>query len=590
MKRYNLMSDKFKDYGVSTIIAIDDSFREIKDDDLLSDFDKETIDRLTNYFYDTFSEYTVKEYSEEIDSDFKYKLSRKINTQDKYSCFKSTGIPFKAIVADFELIKGTIEDIDGTDKSRKHLILLDRTLQEDAGGAIIDNLFIDVLKFIHSKLREKNLLLLIYTDSTTPDKLKSFEGAKEYLRSFGLDESVAEQLVLHFNYVQKTKELTEDFFDNILKSQKANYISEYKNIFEESYSKLTERLWQLNQNQVLFYYDYINEGQHVDNIIYETFLTKFKQVYSDTFNEDNNHKELINPMRRSMQKSVQSVQEKSKILRFLKEFDLGLTFNDRLRKIPASTDISFGDVIKIGTKKYLIVSQDCDMTIRVDNNRKLSNFQLVEIEDMSEEVTEKLLSAKLKKLGSDVNIDDPIVKEALERYGLSQDSIDRVVNRQTSKSSLESNQIGNLILHNDFKVKADFKIHLLECIWLDALLLKASDHGIILSEENILNSHEIRYATRNYLNDKFKTLIDIIGENSSQEVVDRIFKYIFNDIAIECEPIFSDTQETEESKLTGFILKNIERIGRLDRLDAMKIFKSIVEHEGRIPDIHTLLI
>lgn len=584
------MSDKFKDYGVSTIIAIDDSFREIKDDDLLSDFDKETIDRLTNYFYDTFSEYTVKEYSEEIDSDFKYKLSRKINTQDKYSCFKSTGIPFKAIVADFELIKGTIEDIDGTDKSRKHLILLDRTLQEDAGGAIIDNLFIDVLKFIHSKLREKNLLLLIYTDSTTPDKLKSFEGAKEYLRSLGLDESVAEQLVLHFNYVQKTKELTEDFFDNILKSQKANYISEYKNIFEESYSKLTERLWQLNQNQVLFYYDYINEGQHVDNIIYETFLTKFKQVYSDTFNEDNNHKELINPIRRSMQKSVQSVQEKSKILRFLKEFDLGLTFNDRLRKIPASTDISFGDVIKIGTKKYLIVSQDCDMTIRVDNNRKLSNFQLVEIEDMSEEVTEKLLSAKLKKLGSDVNIDDPIVKEALERYGLSQDSIDRVVNRQTSKSSLESNQIGNLILYNDFKVKADFKIHLLECIWLDALLLKASDHGIILSEENILNSHEIRYATRNYLNDKFKTLIDIIGENSSQEVVDRIFKYIFNDIAIECEPIFSDTQETEESKLTGFILKNIERIGRLDRLDAMKIFKSIVEHEGRIPDIHTLLI
>ncbi|VKZ40147.1 Uncharacterised protein [Streptococcus pneumoniae] len=584
------MSDKFKDYGVSTIIAIDDSFREIKDDDLLSDFDKETIDRLTNYFYDTFSGYTVKEYSEEIDSDFKYKLSRKINTQDKYSCFKSTGIPFKAIVADFELIKGTIEDIDGTDKSRKHLILLDRTLQEDAGGAIIDNLFIDVLKFIHSKLREKNLLLLIYTDSTTPDKLKSFEGAKEYLRSLGLDESVAEQLVLHFNYVQKTKELTEDFFDNILKSQKANYISEYKNIFEESYSKLTERLWQLNQNQVLFYYDYINEGQHVDNIIYETFLTKFKQVYSDTFNEDNNHKELINPIRRSMQKSVQSVQEKSKILRFLKEFDLGLTFNDRLRKIPASTDISFGDVIKIGTKKYLIVSQDCDMTIRVDNNRKLSNFQLVEIEDMSEEVTEKLLSAKLKKLGSDVNIDDPIVKEALERYGLSQDSIDRVVNRQTSKSSLESNQIGNLILHNDFKVKADFKIHLLECIWLDALLLKASDHGIILSEENILNSHEIRYATRNYLNDKFKTLIDIIGENSSQEVVDRIFKYIFNDIAIECEPIFSDTQETEESKLTGFILKNIERIGRLDRLDAMKIFKSIVEHEGRIPDIHTLLI
>lgn len=584
------MSDKFKDYGVSTIIAIDDSFREIKDDNLLSDFDEETIDRLTNYFYDTFSNYTVKKYSEEVDSDFKNKLSIEINTRDKYSCFKSTGIPFKAIVADFKLIKETIEDINGTDKSRKHLILLDRKLEEDVAGVKNDTLFVNVLKFIHSKLREKNLLLLIYSNDGTPKELNSFESAKEYLRNLGLDESTAEQLVLHFNYFQKTEELSSDFFDNILKSQKANYISEYKNIFEESYSKLTERLWQLNQNQVLFYYDYINEGQHVDSIIYETFLTKFKQVYSDTFNDVNNHKELINPIRRSMQQSVQSVQKKSKLLRFLKELDLGLTSNDRLRKIPASSDISFGDVIKIGMKYYLIVSQDCDMTIRDDDNRKLSNFQLVEIEDTREKVTEKMLSAKLKALGDDGNTDYSIVKEALKKYGLSPESIDKVVNRQTPKRELGDVQINELVLYNGFKETKDFKIYLMDCIWLDALLLKASDHGIILSEENILNSHEIRYATRNYLNDKFKTLIDRIGENSSQEVVDRIFKYIFNDIAIECEPIFSDTQETEKAKLTGFILKNIERIGRLDRLDAMKIFKSIVEHEGRIPDIHTLLI
>ena len=590
MKRYNLMSDKFKDYGVSTIIAIDDDFREIKDDNLLSEFDEETIDRLTNHFYDTFSEYTVKQYSEIVDSDFKYKLSIEINAQDKYSCFKTTGITFKAISANFEQIKETIEDIDGTDKSRKHLILLDRTLQDDAGGAIIDNLFINVLKFIHSKLREKNLLLLIYSNDDTPEELNSFEGAKRYLRNLGLDESIAEQLVLHFNFVQKTEELTEDFFDNILKSQKANYISEYKNIFEESYSKLTERLWQLNQNQVLFYYDYINEGQHVDSIIYETFLTKFKQVYSDTFNEVNNHKELINPIRRSMQQSVQSFQEKSKILRFLKELDLGLTFNDRLRKISASTDISFGDVIKIGDKKYLIVSQDCDMTIRDDDNRRLSYIQLVEIEDASEIVTEKLLSKKLKKLGNNVGIDDPIVKETLKRYGLSQDSINRVVNRQTPTDELGTNQINDLVLYNDFKETNDFKIYLIDCIWLDALLLKSSNNRIILSEQNISNSHEIRYATRNYLKNKFRELIDRIGEDSSQDVVDRIIKYIFEDIAIECEGIFSDNGETGKTKLTGFTLKNIKRIGRLDRLDAMKIFKSIVDHEGRIPDIRIPLI
>ena len=590
MKRYSLMSDKFKDYGVSTIIAIDDSFREIEDGNLLSDFPHDIIENLTDDRFDRFSNYTVKRYSDEEDSDFKHKLRNSLNDQDKYSCFRSTGITFTALDANLDLIKTTIEGLDGTDKSRKHLILLDRTLQGDVAGVKNETLFVNVLKFIHSKLREKNLLLLIYSNDGTPKELNSFEGAKEYLKNLGLNENIAEQLVLHFNYVQKTEELSNDFFDNILKSQKANYISEYKNIFEESYSKLTERLWQLNQNQVLFYYDYINEGQHVDSIIYETFLTKFKQVYSDTFNKENNHKELINPIRRSMQQSVQSVQKKSKILRFLKELDLGLTFNDRLRKISASTDISFGDVIKIGAKKYLIVSQDCDMTIRDDDNRRLSYIQLVEIEDASEIVTEKLLSKKLKKLGSNVDIDDPIVKEALKRYGLSQDSINKVVNRQTPTDKLGTNQINDLVLYNDFKETNDFKIYLIDCIWLDALLLKSSDNRIILSEQNILNSHEIRYATRNYLKNKFRELIDRIGEDSSQDVVDKIIKYIFEDIAIECEGIFSDNGGTGKTKLTGFTLKNIERIGRLDRLDAMKIFKSIVDHEGRIPDIRIPLI
>lgn len=585
------MSDKFKDYGVSTIIAIDDIFNDINEEDKLEKFLPEVIDDLTGGEYERFQDYTISEYiTASGEEDFIDKLKSFLDQIEHYKCFQSDNIDLKKIGANYSQVERAINEIDASDKSRKHLILLDRTLQNPVAGLGNDDVFVDILKLIHSKLREKNLLLLIYTDSSTPEELSSFAGAKKYLTDLKLDEDIAEQLVLHFNYVKKTEELSSDFFDNILKSQKANYISEYKNIFENSYNQLTERLWQLNQNQVLFYYDYINEGQHVDSIIYETFLTKFKQVYSDTFNEDNNHKELINPIRRSMQKSVQSVQEKSKILRFLKELDLGLTFNDRLRKIPASTDISFGDVIRIGTKKYLIVSQDCDMTIRVDNNRKLSNFQLVEIEDMSEKVTEKLLSAKLKDLGKDVNLDDSIVKEALKKYGLSPESIDRVVNRQTPKKNLGEVQINELVLYNGFKETKDFKIYLMDCIWLDALLLKASDDGITLSEENILNSHEIRYATRNYINNKFKNLIDRIGENSSQEVIDRIFKYIFNDVAIECEPIFSDIQETEESKLTGFILKNIERIGRLDRLDAMKIFKSIVEHEGRIPDIHTLLI
>ena len=585
MKRYNLMSDKFKDYGVSTIIAIDDDFREIKDDDLLSSYPEDVIETLTDNRYDMFHNYTVKKYSEQEDSDFKNKLSIEMNVQDKYSCFKSTGITFKAISANLEQIMETIEDIDGTDKSRKHLILLDRTLQGESGGVRIDRLFIDVLKFIQSKLREKNLLLLIYSNDDTPEELNSFEGAKEYLRNLGLDESIAEQLVLHFNYVQKTEELSSDFFDNILKSQKANYISEYKNIFEESFSKLTERLWQLNQNQVLFYYDYINEGQHVDSIIYDTFLTKFKQVYSDTFNTDHKHAELINPIRRSMQRSVQSIQD-GEILRFLKELDLATTFNDRLIKISSSTDISFGDVIEIGTKKFLLISQGCDITIRDGGNRILSNFQLVEIREDLESITEQSLHKKLKDLNKKCDVYNDFTSKILEKHGIPLSIIENLFDIQSPKKGLGTEQIKDLYFKHDFIEESKSKIYSIECIWLDALLLRQNEEGdIILSQENISNSHEIRYATQKYFDYKFNELITRIGEESSKEIVEKIIKFTFDELPIECESIFSN-----DHKLIGFKLKNIQRIGRLDLLDAMKILKNIVEHESRIPITQILSI
>lgn len=572
------MSDKFKDYGVSTIIAIDDIFREVEDGAFLSDFHHEIIEELTDYRFDMFSNYTVKEYSDEEDSDFKDKLSIEINTRDKYSCFKSTGIPFKAIVADFELIKKTIEDIDGTDKSRKHLILLDRTLQEDVAGVKNETLFVNVLKFIHSKLREKNLLLLIYSNDGTPKELNSFEGAKEYLKNLGLNENIAEQLVLHFNYVQKTEELSNDFFDNILKSQKANYISEYKNIFEESYSKLTERLWQLNQNQVLFYYDYINEGQHVDNIIYETFLTKFKQVYSDTFNEVNNHKELINPIRRSMQHHLLSLTNSQiEVYRKLKEFEMELNNQNNLLKVPGSSDISFGDVIQIGDKFYMIMSQDCDITLRKGGKRKLSSIQLVEIKKQTEEITEQFLYSKYS---------DMLRREefatGLNKLGISDKTLDNV-REAKNDDELCSEQINGLHINCGFKAFPK-NIISINSFWLDCLTLRKNvDKEVEFTSSNLNTSHEVRYATLNYLRKCLNCLLDKL-QNTDKDTVDQIVKFSLSNSKIDIESKFDD------SNLIGFKLKNITRIGRLDRLDAMIILKNVLEDSSRIPEIHNLLL
>ena len=585
MKRYNLMSDRFKDYGVSTIIAIDDSFREIEDGNLLSDFPHDIIENLTDNRFDIFSNYTVKEYSDEEDSEFKHKLRNSLNDQDKYSCFRSTDITFTALDANLDLIKNTIEGIDGIDKSRKHLILLDRTLQESVGGLRDESIFVEILKFIHSKLREKNLLLLIYSNDDTPKELNSFEGAKEYIlkvlksgRKIAEQKEIAEQLVLHFNYVKKSEELTEDFFDNILKSQKANYISEYKNIFEESYSKLTERLWQLNQNQVLFYYDYINEGQHVDNIIYDTFLTKFKQVYSDTFNEENNHKELINPIRRSMQHHLLSLTNSQiEVYRKLKEFEMELNNQNNLLKVPGSSDISFGDVIQIGDKFYMIMSQDCDITLRKGGKRKLSSIQLVEIKKQTEEISEKLLYSKYSDM-----LKKHEFATGLNKHGISNEILNNVM-KASNNEELCSEQINGLYINSGFKALPKNIISVND-YWLDCLTLRKNvDKEVEFTSSNLNSSHEVRYATLDYLRQCLNCLLSKL-QNTDKDTVDQIIKFSLSDSNIGIE------SEFDNSKLIGFKLKNITRIGRLDRLDAMIILKNVIEDSSRIPEIHNLLL
>lgn len=573
------MSDKFKDYGVSTIIAIDDIFNDINEEDKLENFLPEVIDDLTGGQYDFFRDYTISEYIDERgEDDFIEKLKSSLDQIEHYRCFQSDNIDFKKIGANYSQVERAINEIDASDKSRKHLILLDRTLQDPVAGLGDDDVFVNILKLIHSKLREKNLLLLIYTDSRTPEELSSFEGAKEYLRNLGLDESVAEQLVLHFNYFQKTEELSSDFFDNILKSQKANYISEYKNIFEESFSKLTERLWQLNQNQVLFYYDYINEGQHVDSIIYETFLTKFKQVYSDTFNEENNHKKLINPIRRSMQHHIESVsQSQIKLYRQLKEFEMALNNQNNFLEIPKSSDISFGDVIRISDKYYMVMSQDCDMTIRNDGKRRLSSIQLVEISKQTEKISEQYLFNNYKKMLRKCEF-----VEVLNKLGISNEILHKLEESRTSES-LSSEQIGNLYSNNGFEATTK-KIISIEDFWLDCLTLRKNENSEFeFTSSNLEISHEIRRATLKYLQSRLEFLLNKL-KNTNSDVVDKIINFTLLNSEIDVESMFVN------SELIGFKLKNIERIGRLDRLDAMIILNSVLEYNSRIPKIHNLLL
>lgn len=421
-------------------------------------------------------------------------------------------------------------------------------------------------------------MLLIYTNEPKPEELKSFEGAKGYLEKLDLGEMESEEMALHFNYVNKSHDLTDDFFENIIKSQKANYIKKYNKIFDSSYCKLTERLWELNQNQTLFFYDYLNEGKHADEIIYEIFLTKFKHEYSNEFSNEETHKALINPIRRSMQQCVELGKiEKTSTLRTLKELDMGIRSSNRLINVPDSTDISFGDIININNKRFIVLSQDCDSIIRNNYTRKIRYFHLVEIKTEIEDITEKMLRNFLGK------INDNIVKDTLKKYGVDDTVIEKVIDKKYKDEDLSDDKINGLKYTSKISIIKKTVIPI-KCIWLDMLVLRHYNREIILSEKNIEDSHEIRYAVKKYMETELKGLIERIGENTDAEVVKKILEFEFDGLSINCEPQYSG------KKLIGFKIENVEREGRLDRLNAMSILKDVVENESRIPDIHTLLI
>ena len=316
----------------------------------------------------------------------------------------------------------------------------------------------------------------------------------------------------------------------------------------------------------------------MDSIIYETFLTKFKQVYSDTFNKENNHKELINPIRRSMQHHLPSLSSSQiDVYRNLKEFEMNLNGQNNLLKVPESSDISFGDVIKISDKYYMIMSQDCDITIRNNKKRKLFSVQMVEIKEQSEEISEQYLYDKYRKL-----LRKDGFATGLNKLGISNDTLDNVIQAKNDEE-LCSEQINELYINSGFKAFPK-NIISINGFWLDCLTLRKNvDKEVEFTSSNLNTSHEVRYATLNYLRKCLNCLLDKL-KNTDKDTVDQIVKFSLSNLNIEIE------SEFDNSELIGFKLKNITRIGRLDRLDAMIILKSVLEDSSRIPEIHNLLL
>lgn len=256
---------------------------------------------------------------------------------------------------------------------------------------------------------------------------------------------------------------------------------------------------------------------------------------------------------------------------------MALNNQNNFLEIPKSSDISFGDVIRINDKYYMVMSQDCDMTIRNDGKRRLSSIQLVEISKQTEKVSEQYLFNNYKNMLRKCEF-----IEVLNKLGISNEILHKLEESRTSES-LSSEQIGNLYSNNGFEATTK-KIISIEDFWLDCLTLRKNENSEFeFTSSNLEISHEIRRATLKYLQSRLEFLLNKL-KNTNSDVVDKIINFTLLNSEIDVESMFVN------SELIGFKLKNIERIGRLDRLDAMIILNSVLEYNSRIPKIHNLLL
>ena len=223
------------------------------------------------------------------------------------------------------------------------------------------------------------------------------------------------------------------------------------------------------------------------------------------------------------------------------------------------------------------MSQDCDITIRKNGKRKLFSIQMVEIKEQSKEISEQYLYNEYREI-----LRKDGFATGLKKLGIPDDTSHNLM-QASNTEGLSSEQINGLHINNGFEALPK-NIISINGFWLDCLTLRKNvDKEVEFTRSNLNTSHEVRDATQKYLKKCLNCLLDKL-KNTDKDTVDQIVKFSLSNVNIDIE------SEFDNSELIGFKLKNVTRIGRLDRLDAMIILKSVLEDSSRIPEIHNLLL
>lgn len=607
-----------KDYGIKNVLAIDDVFYEIGfeteilklDQRIIAIFD--TINDLQNDFIDYAhenSDHKLSDFFDEyqIDHNKAAVFLDSINRHQQNSYEKLNRIPgvdFVKCVPEEDVVIEKLNSLSAKDE--RTLIILDKKL---AGNNEIDGRSRLSMILIEISIRLKkngNLFLVMY--SSEPKKFYSYESTTKYLRNdLSLADDVIDEVALHVNFLPKDKSNETDFINVLRKSQKANYVNSFNEIFVKSIRSLRERVWDLNHNESLLHYDYLVEGQQIDQIIFEIFSDKFETSYLEYMSTD--FERLINPMRNSIQKyECNRVSEDPVELdkvpakyRFIKEVNAKLHGGSNTTPVFESDDVSFGDIIRIADSNYIVVSQNCDITIRNDGERAVQTFQLIKVIEMEETINAEWLKSFLRQYSSEyqpnkINLNQQGTeyfkntfynssnKTELQLMGFEErclQQIEESLNMEGTNSQLKKLDFSGYDkdLGTSFQYKIDKnskEIFTVPCFWIDSLLLRKNAEGEnVITRESIDSSKEIRYATKIRINKDFTEMLRKFNLLSKNDLIVAFKNNMLNPL-VNVEPLFN-----EKDELYGFKLLNVSRMKKMKNHVARKIHLEMISKQTR---------
>lgn len=442
----------FTEYKYNKIIVLDDDFAKINGDTLIAeilssnpgleyDITKFGYDEDTNL--DTVIRENPDLYQEIINSIGINTLVGFINNVKEVSEIKTYKKYDESILAD-------------CNEQDNILWIIDRKIGDSGNFFHITKLF---KKFIDNRKRGNNDIFLLYTSDKSG--FTTYDEVYKYLVDNMHDEEFAKNYTLYFNVLNKETSITSDLiFEMIVKANESEFFINFKKVVGSSLEKIKSAMWGNNDYKSLYCYDYLQEGLTLEDNLYGIVLNNVDYCYRDSKSNNVNSTIKLNKAfdLKFNKKSKDDIVKMSHLGRALKVINKYQYINEidtTVNKL--KLEIAFGDIIRINDKNYIVVSQQCDLTVRNDGTRALDRIKLlpIKLDECDDKKIIKYIINEIIRINTRDHFEDEVLEKVLTNLRnifsvekLSSYNIETFKDKERIRKAQEERIIGDFVKIN----------------------------------------------------------------------------------------------------------------------------------------------